>query len=215
VKGVISTYAKDERILCWDIWNEPDNVNTNNYDEPKNKLELVEKLLPKAFSWAREVSPTQPITCGVWKINYKDFKGLNAIEKIQLEQSDITSFHCYDDSASFHRAINFLKKYHRPMICTEYLARGNKSTFETIMPLGKKYKIGLINWGFVAGKTQTNLPWDSWEKPYINGREPAVWHHEIFYPDGKPYQQTEVDLIKKLTGKTQKKSKQKVHSGFN
>jgi hypothetical protein len=201
VKGVVSTYGKDKRVLCWDIWNEPDNMNTNSYSDPANKLEIVEKLLPKAFAWAREMKPSQPITCGVWKINYKDFKGLNAIEKIQLEQSDITSFHSYDDSASFHRAVIFLQKYNRPMICTEYLARGNKSTFETILPIGKKFKIGMINWGFVVGKTQTNLPWDSWEKPYVNGHEPAVWHHEIYYPNGKPYQLSEVEFIKRITSK--------------
>jgi hypothetical protein len=28
-------------------------------------------------------------------------------------------------------------------------------------------KLGAINWGFVAGKTQTYLPWESWEHPYI------------------------------------------------
>ena len=55
-----------------------------------------------------------------------------------------------------------------------------------------------INWGFVAGKTQTHLPWDSWQKPYV-GREPSVWFHEIFRQDGTPYRQEEVDLIRSLT----------------
>ncbi len=84
------------------------------------------------------------------------------------------------------------------MLCTEYLARGNKSLFETIMPIAKREKIALYNWGFAAGKTQTDLPWDSWEKPYINGRKPAVWHHEIFSKDGKPYNIREVEFIKRM-----------------
>ena len=42
------------------------------------------------------------------------------------------------------------------------------------------------------GKTQTYLPWDSWQKPYVD-REPAVWFHEIFKQDGTPYKQEEVD----------------------
>ena len=199
VKGVVGAFAKDKRVLCWDIWNEPDNFNANNYAEPKNKVELIEKLLPKAFSWARAASPSQPLTSGVWRINYVNFKGLTAIEKIQLTESDIITFHDYGDSASFRRSIQFLNQYKRPLICTEYLARGNKSTFETILPLAKSNHVGMINWGFVVGKTQTNLPWDSWAKPYTNGREPAVWHHEIFYADGKPYKQAEVDFIRKMT----------------
>jgi hypothetical protein len=199
VKGVVGAFANDKRILCWDIWNEPDNFNENNYAEPKNKIALVEKLLPKAFAWARDAQPSQPLTSGVWKIDYDNFKGLTTIEKIQLDNSDIITFHNYGDSAHFNRSIKFLRQYVRPLICTEYLARSYKSTFETILPLGKANHVGMINWGLVAGKTQTNLPWDSWAKPYINGREPSVWHHEIFYPDGKPYKQNEVDLIRKLT----------------
>ena len=201
VKGVVGAFANDSRVLCWDIWNEPDNFNSNNYAEPKNKLALIEKLLPKAFAWARAAKPSQPLTSGVWKINYNDFKGLTPIEKIQLDESDVVSFHNYGDAKSFDQSIKFLSPYNRPLFCTEYLARGFKSTFETVMPIGKKNNIAMINWGFVKGKTQTDLPWDSWEKPYINGREPAVWHHEIFYPDGKPYKESEVKLFRELTGK--------------
>lgn len=201
VKGVVSAFANDKRVMSWDVWNEPDNMNTNNYAEPKNKLEIIEKLLPKAFEWTRAAKPSQPVTSGVWKINYKEFKELTKVEKIQLDLSDIITFHSYDDAESFNRAVVFLTKYGRPMICTEYLARSRNSTFETILPIGKKEKIGMINWGFVVGKTQTNLPWDSWQKPYVNGREPAVWHHEILNADGTPYKQAEVDVIKKLTGK--------------
>lgn len=198
VKGVIMAFANDHRILAWDIWNEPDNVNTNNYQDPSNKVALVQKLLPMAFAWARACKPSQPLTCGIWKMNLDDPEP-NSFEKMQLEQSDIISFHCYSDPATFEKYIRRMNGYNRPIICTEYLARGFKSTFETILPVGKKHKVGMINWGLVKGKTQTHLPWDSWEKPYINGREPAVWHHEVFYPDGKPYREEEVKVIKQLT----------------
>lgn len=200
VKGVVSAFANDARVLCWDVWNEPDNMNSNNYTEPKDKVQLIEKLLPMAFTWTRAAKPSQPVTSGVWKIDYKSPK-LNAVEQFQLAQSDVITFHSYDDSTSFRRAVAFLRKYNRPLICTEYLARGRNSTFQAILPIGKKEKIGLINWGFVVGKTQTNLPWDSWDKPYVGGREPAVWHHEIFYQDGRPYREDEVALFRKLTGK--------------
>ncbi|MEI9918865.1 MAG: endo-1,4-beta-xylanase [Bacteroidota bacterium] len=200
VKGVVTAFANDKRVMSWDVWNEPDNYNANSYADPKNKIEIIEKILPKAFEWTRAAKPSQPLTSGVWKINYKEFKELTKTEKIQLDLSDIVTFHCYDDTASFERAIAFLKKYERPLICTEYLARGNKSTFETILPIGKRDKIGMINWGFVVGKTQTNLPWDSWQKPYVDGRQPAVWHHEILNEDGTPYKKEETDIIKKLTG---------------
>ena len=78
------------------------------------------------------------------------------------------------------------------------MARGNGSTFQGSLPIAKKYNVAAFNWGFVAGKTQTYLPWDSWQKPYV-GREPAIWFHEIFRQDGTPYRQEEVELIKTLT----------------
>jgi len=79
----------------------------------------------------------------------------------------------------------------------------NGSTFEGSLPIAKKYNVAAINWGLVAGKTQTYLPWDSWRKPYTD-HEPAVWFHEIFRTDGKPYKEEEVELIKKLTGRPAK-----------
>ncbi len=60
-----------------------------------------------------------------------------------------------------------------------YMARGNRSTFEGTLPIAKRYKVAAYNWGMVAGKTQTYLPWDSWLNPYV-GREPTIWFHEVF-----------------------------------
>jgi hypothetical protein len=81
------------------------------------------------------------------------------------------------------------------------MARGAGSTFDTILPIAQKYRVAAINWGFVHGKSQTYLPWDSWERPYTL-QQPTIWFHDIFYPDGKPYRQREVDIIRALTAAT-------------
>jgi len=202
VKGVVAAFAKDDRILGWDVWNEPDNGNGGSYKdlEPKNKNELVVALLPKAFAWARSAHPTQPLTSGVWKDDWSVPEKLGPGAKIQIETSDVISFHSYDKPEVFEKRILSLQQYHRPLICTEYMARGNGSTFQGSLPIAKKYNVGAINWGLVAGKTQTYLPWDSWEHPYTD-REPAVWFHEIFRTDGKPYSAEETELIKRLTSR--------------
>jgi hypothetical protein len=202
VKGVVGAFAKDDRILGWDVWNEPDNGNSGSYKdlEPKNKNELVVALLPKAFAWARAAHPTQPLTSGVWKDDWSVPEKLGTGAKIQIETSDVISFHSYDKPEVFEKRILSLQQYHRPLICTEYMARGNGSTFQGSLPIAKKYNVGAINWGLVAGKTQTYLPWDSWEHPYTD-REPSVWFHEIFRTDGKPYSAEEIELIKRLTGR--------------
>jgi hypothetical protein len=203
VKGVVGAFAKDQRILGWDVWNEPDNTNQGSYVElePKNKVELVLALLPKVFTWARQAHPTQPLTSGVWKGNWSSPDKLEAMEKMQIEMSDVISFHNYDQPEEFEKRILWLQPYHRPILCTEYMARGNGSTFEGSLPIAKKYHVAAINWGLVAGKTQTYLPWDSWKLPYTD-REPAVWFHEIFRTDGTPYRQGEADFIRKIIGQS-------------
>jgi hypothetical protein len=200
VKGVIGAFADDPRVLAWDLWNEPDNTNGPSYQakEPPNKQALVEELLPEVFSWARSAHPTQPLTSGLWQGDWSSLKTLTPIARIQLEKSDVLSFHNYGWPEDFEAHVLLLEQYHRPILCTEYMARGAGSTFDTILPLAQKYRVAAINWGFVQGKTQTTLPWDSWERPYTL-QQPMVWFHDIFTQDGKPYRQHEVDLIRALT----------------
>jgi hypothetical protein len=118
---------------------------------------------------------------------------------VQLELSDIISFHNYGTGEDTERRIKQLQRFKRPIVCTEYMSRGSGSLFETTLPVFKKYNVGAYNWGFVAGKTQTNYPWDSWQRPYRH--EPDPWFHEIFRPDGQPYREEEIDLIRALTGR--------------
>jgi hypothetical protein len=202
VKGVVGAFAKDDRVLGWDIWNEPDNGNGGSYKdlEPKNKNDLVVALLPRAFEWARAAHPTQPLTSGVWKDDWAIPEKLGPGAKIQIAMSDVISFHSYDKPEVFEKKVLSLQQYHRPLLCTEYMARGNGSTFQGTLPIAKKYNVAAINWGLVAGKTQTYLPWDSWQHPYTD-REPAIWFHEIFRTDGTPYNAEETVFIKQKTGR--------------
>jgi hypothetical protein len=208
VKGVVGAFARDQRILAWDMWNEPDNENHGSYNqlEPKNKVELVLALLPQAFAWAREVQPEQPLTSGVWKGDWSTPEKMTPMDRLQIELSDVITFHNYDSPTELEKRINWLKRYNRPMICTEYMARGNGSFFFGGLLVGKVHNVGMINWGLVQGKTQTHLPWGSWQRPYVD-REPSVWFHEVFRKDGTPYIPEEVEFIKRMTGKTKPRVK--------
>jgi len=205
VQGVVGAFAKDDRILGWDVWNEPDNAGGGDYSKTELKYEQkvarVAELLPQVFAWAREVHPVQPLTSGVWDIDISQDESLqHEVDRIQLRESDIITFHNYSWPESFKAEVAWLRKFHRPIICSEFMARPVGSTFDAILPIAKEEKIGAINWGFVAGKTQTYYPWESWDHPYIKD-DPPVWFHEVLRTDGTPYRQAEVDLIKKLTGK--------------
>jgi len=203
VTDVVKRFASDPRINSWDIWNEPDNTNGGDYarQDPPSKVQLVQNLLPMAFRWARSAGPQQPLTSGVWKGEWFKTGKLDAIEQIQLENSDIVSFHSYEPANEFTKRLQFLLRYNRPIICTEYMARPRGSTFVAILPIGRKYNIGMINWGFVQGRSQTNYPWDSWEHPYVE-YQPWIWFHDIFRTDGTPYLREETELIRRLTSES-------------
>jgi hypothetical protein len=200
VEGVVGAFANDPRILGWDVWNEPDNKGGDKAEDEAAKVKRVNELLPKAFEWARSVHPSQPLTSGVWQGDWSNPAKESETTKIQLAESDVISFHNYGWPEEFEARIKELQRLHRPILCTEYMARGAGSTFDGSLPIAKKYNVGAINWGLVAGQTQTYLPWDSWERPYTVS-QPTVWFHEVFRNDGTPYRQREVDLIRQLTGR--------------
>jgi len=203
VQGVVGAFAKDDRILGWDVWNEPDNAGGGNYSSTElkheEKVSRVAALLPQVFAWAREVNPTQPLTSGLWDIDFLHADSAqHEVDRIQLRESDVITFHNYSWPESFKAEVAWLRKFNRPVICTEYMARPVGSTFDAILPIAKPERVGVINWGFVAGKTQTYYPWESWEHPYVKN-PPPVWSHEVLREDGTPYRQAEVDLIRQLT----------------
>jgi len=183
VKDVLTTFKDDERIAIWDLYNEPGNNKLGNKSMP---------LLKKVFEWGWEVRPSQPLSAGVWRLALSD------LNKFQVENSDIITYHNYREPEEHQAAIDTLKLIGRPLVCTEYMARRNNSLFANTMPMLKEQNIGAINWGLVDGKSNTKYAWD---EPIADGSEPPLWFHEIFRRDGQAYKQEEVDLIKSLTGK--------------
>lgn len=194
VKGVISHFANDSRVHVWDLFNEPCNRNVASYGqhEPLDKADLSLALLRKAFAWAREVDPKQPLTSGVWIGEWSDDKIKN-LDRFMLHNSDVITFHNYESPEEMERRIALLERFNRPILCTEYMARGMNNTFENILPIFKRHNVSGYSWGLVAGKTQTHYAWDSWSVTYDG--EPNLWFHDIFREDGTPYKEDEVNFL--------------------
>ncbi|GAA4314924.1 hypothetical protein GCM10023149_11310 [Mucilaginibacter gynuensis] len=183
VTDVLNTFKNDKRILLWDLYNEPGNSNKGNKSFD---------LLKQVFTWARAVNPSQPISAGLWTWDASDLNALQAIN------SDVITYHDYEAPDWHKRVVKMLKSHGRPLICTEYMARTRNSTFANTAPLLKEENVGAINWGLVAGKTNTMYAWDT---PMPDGAEPKVWFHDVFRKNGEVFSQEEVDLIKKLNNK--------------
>lgn len=181
-KDIMTYYREDERILCWDLYNEPGN---------SGYLDVSLPLLKNSFKWAREANPSQPVTTGMWNWS-PDYDNLN---NFTAENSDIISFHHYGPVDDLENLVERLEKYGRPMICSEYMAREKGSRFQSHLPVFRSKKIGAINWGLVSGKTQTIYPWGS----PVGAAEPNPWFHDVFRPDGSPFDSLETRFIREIT----------------
>ncbi len=198
VKGVVSAFAADTRVLGWDIYNEI----TNSFliaealapperaravaDATRRREENLPhhlRLLDNAFAWAREARPEQPLTAGI-------YTGDRATNERLTSQSDIISFHHYGSAERLEELIARLRRHERPLLCTEYMARSRGSDFAAQMPIFKRERVGCYNWGLVNGKTQTHIAWTG---------ESDVWFHDILHADGTPYDADEAAFIRKIT----------------
>jgi hypothetical protein len=182
VTDILQRFKNDDRILLWDLYNEPGN---------SDYLLSSMPLLKNIFRWAQAVRPSQPLTVGVWNDHF------NELNAFQLANSDIISFHNYGSAASLTNTIDSLQKKGRPVICTEYMARREGSLFITHLPIFKQAKVAAINWGLVSGKSNTIFPWGSKE----GSTEPAVWFHDIFRANGEPFDVKEISFIKAINNK--------------
>jgi hypothetical protein len=203
VQDITGSFAYDERILAWDLYNELGNTFLPAMSQPWygkypkllykgfRHLFLPLPTLPlfkKSVQWVRETEPSQPLTAGIWF-------GNRMLNQTLIENSDILSFHNYFKAPNLEKQIRHLQTYRRPVLCTEYMARPAGSLFETHLPVFKKYKVGCYNWGFVSGKTQTIYSWAD------SGRttETELWFHDILRKDGTPFSDKEIQSIRQVT----------------
>lgn len=182
VKDVLQAFADDDRIFVWDLYNEPTNAGLGDRSMP---------LLKSVVRWAREVELSQPITIGVWCGNER-------LNRFCLDNSDIISFHCYSNAETTLLMCQKMKEEKRPVICTEWMNRPAASTIKDVLPVFAGEGVGCMMWGLVRGKTQTELPWG--HRPE-HGEYTGPWQHDIYHPDFSPYDSSEIELIKKHTGR--------------
>ncbi len=180
VKDLVVTFARDRRILFWDIYNEPGNSGMGDTSLP---------LAEAAFDWARAAHPGQPLTIAVWS-------GMENMNRSFYGHSDIITGHAYTDLNGLKTALKTHRVQGRPVIFSEWMARPLGGNWETDLPFFKAERTGCYCWGLVNGKTQAQFSWKS--RP--GDPEPDLWFHDLFHQDGRPYNPAEVEVIMKVTG---------------
>lgn len=192
--AVIGRFRTSPNVIAWDLWNEPGN---------SNRFGMSIPYLKRSFELARSLDPVQPLTAGVWR--YPDDYGaadgadVDPVQRLALDESDIVTFHQYDNFDRVKRVVGKLKEEGRPMMCTEWLNRVQDNLIADVLPYFHDEGIGSFSWGLVAGKSQHFLPWDElWQK-----RELPLWRwqHDLFDVFHTPYDRTEIELIRSYAKK--------------
>ena len=195
VRELMTKYKNDERVIVWNLMNEPGNGRGT-------------KSLPhlkKFFEIGWEIDPIQPLCADVWR-GMKNGRPTTEMECFALDNSDVISYHSYSTYYNNVLIIKQLEKYNRPIFNTEWLSRVNGNTIQAMLPLFLLKKIGCYQWGFVAGKYQTYEPsqgvWRKYEeKGYdaVKHIDFTKWQHDLYRPGGRfPYDPAEIEIIKEL-----------------
>lgn len=204
IKDIIETYQQDERVICWDLYNEPTNRMVFSTKKDADYLKRFPEsfshdLMIQTFQWAREINPSQPLTVAAWKTlddnsDYQ-FHFDNDTDQLALSLSDIITFHGYTSNEEMQKMIAAMKAHERPIMCTEWMARHANSTIKQQLPLLKRHHVSCFQWGLVNGRTQTHIPW-----PHIkvDNMEKHLWFHDLLYADGTPYDNEEIAVLKQL-----------------
>lgn len=203
VRDVLTRFKDDARITIWDLYNEPGNRGINlsptesmEYDEALETFAL--ELMIATFGWARDVGPTQPLTVGAWHIDHDKYATLaHPIDVAAMDLSDIITYHNYNTAARQLSVLESLVQRNRPVLCTEWLARHMDCLFSEQLPLFCAFDVGCYQWGLVQGRTQTWIPWTSVNKNHPDPQ--SLWFHDVLTPDGKPWCEQEMRLVKGLT----------------
>jgi hypothetical protein len=192
LKLMAKTFGKDERVVMWELWNEPGN---------SGRREMSTDYIKRSFEVFREMTPIQPLTCcGGWSFKSNNADPLSSImdiEKLAMELSDVVNFHHYGPPWEVANVIRALKeRYGRPLIITEWLHRIFNNNYFNIFPLLFMEQVGSYSYGLVAGKAQFYEPWEGlWEK---TGLDLKLWQHDLFRKNHRPYDPEEIKVIQKL-----------------
>ena len=99
VKAVIKRFKDDNRILLWDLYNEPTNGGLGSTTFP---------LLKRVVTAARSVNPSQPLSIDAWNNNQR-------LNDIVFAASDVITFHNYGNKEQLLKRINELKQHHEEL----------------------------------------------------------------------------------------------------
>ena len=198
-KKVIGAFAKDQRVIMWDLWNEPGCVNF--FDGGDADFSLCLKAIEYILEWSLEMNPVQALTSSIfWRGDLKNNETELQKYARQVEaKMDVHNFHDYaasgdsDHQQEWQRELMdyLLGISNRPLVCTECLTRVNNSGLSRTFADFQPYNVNFYLWGLYICDRNWAVRWErSTYDPYENS------FHNLLRPDGDPIDFRDIELIR-------------------
>lgn len=193
VRTIIRHFRGDDRIILWDIWNEP-NMNDS-------KTEGMMDWIAKMVQWCQEEGCTQPITASIVWDGGVDFNNSTATGRRLLRENteklmDLHNYHDYSCNDGFNAETKsmvnrFMRMDKRPLVCTECMQRVSGSGYARTLVDFAKYNINFYAWGLYTCAPNWEVRWSY--STYYNWE---VMFHNALYSDGEPYDEKEPQWVR-------------------
>lgn len=194
VRAIIQHFRGDDRIILWDIWNEPP------YDPANANVEPIMEWLRQMVRWCQEEGCTQPITCSIiWDAGVNNNQATaTGVRKVREEVEKLMDLHNYHDYATndgfgsetttMVSRLNRLGK--RPLVCTECMQRVSGSGYAFSLVDFSKNNINFYTWGLYSCSANWEIKWGksayyAWETMF----------HNALYADGEPFDEKEPPFV--------------------
>ncbi|MDQ6693116.1 MAG: cellulase family glycosylhydrolase [Chloroflexota bacterium] len=125
LQEIIPTFANDDRVLAWDLHNEPDQYATwNQNHDPATMLDWMGRMAAEI----RRLDPNHPLTVGMWQFDNLFVSdavgapplGQQAKGKTAADLSDFLSFHSYN-AGNMDWQVHYIKDHNsvKPLVLEE------------------------------------------------------------------------------------------------
>lgn len=195
VRKLVAAFATDERIIFWDIWNEP-RFRESEVDTFRN-MDWIEKMV----LWCREEGIIQPITSSIiWDTGFDADTETSAWKRRAEVESmmDIHNFHDYQAAENMGKDLAVtLRKIreisNRPMVCTECMTRVYGSGVQRTLAAFAREHIHFYLWGMFNNDANWSV---KWSRSTYDPFEPMF--HDLLWADGDMYDPREYEIIKQF-----------------
>lgn len=180
ISDVVGAYITDDRILMWDIMNEPlytSYVLKGTPESIEQESEKIWAFVEHFLDVVKATGATQPRTVG--------FASSDKLPRL-MDKMEVLSFHNYTgDMEAFRKDVHHVKalgeKHGKAVLISEVARRNNGQHFNQFLPILAEEKVGWYFWELMLGSTQ-----------FSSGPDPI---QGVVTTDGKCFDPSEIAAI--------------------